>query len=127
MAAKGQRAHARRATQPARGAAVRALLLMRRMAHPRIRDFVSYLTTLPAAMMIFICLFLPHQVDCSKPVEKTPLDTVHRVAIAPTVHLGLFPVASPALPLIRAAPPHLAPPLARIPLPLASARVAGAF
>ena len=86
---------------------VRALLMKRRMAHPSIRDFVSYLTTLPAAMMIFVCLFLPHQRDCSRHVSETPFDSGLWIVIVPIVLLGLLPVAWRAVPQIRSALPEL--------------------
>ena len=77
------------------------------MAHPRIRDFVTYLTTLPAAMMIFVCLFLPHQRDCARHVEETPFDSGRWFVIVPIVVLGLLPVAWRAVPKLRASLPEL--------------------
>lgn len=77
------------------------------MAHPRIRDFVTYLTTLPAAMMIFVCLFLPHQRDCSRHVDQTPFDTSLWVMIAPLVVLGVLPVLWRVAPRIQPAVPEL--------------------
>jgi hypothetical protein len=63
------------------------------MAHPRIRDFLSFLTTLPAGMLIFVCLFLPHQRDCSRHVSETPFDNGLFAAILPLVLIGMLPVA----------------------------------
>ena len=50
------------------------------------------MTTLPASMLIFVCLFLPHQRDCSRHVSHTPFDTGLFVAIVPLVLIGLLPI-----------------------------------
>ncbi len=77
------------------------------MAHPRIRDFLSFLTSLPAAMTIFICLFLPHQRTCHQHIEQTPFESGRWIAIAPLVLLGLLPIAWRAVPAIRRGAPEL--------------------
>jgi hypothetical protein len=50
------------------------------------------MTTLPAAMLIFVCLFLPHQRNCSSHASETPFDTGLFVAIVPLVLIGLLPI-----------------------------------
>ena len=66
------------------------------------------MTTLPAAMMIFVCLFLPHQQSCSQHLDETPFESGRWVAIAPLVLIGLLPIAWRALPQIRKDAPQLA-------------------
>src|SRR5512139_3044118 len=88
------------------GWSVCALLIGRRMAQPRIRDFVTFLTTLPASTMIAVCLFLPHTQTCRGTVE-TPFESGTWIVIAPIVIVGLLPVAWRALPRIRRETPEL--------------------
>jgi hypothetical protein len=76
------------------------------MAQPRIRDFVSFMTTLPASMMILVCLFLPHAQNCQGRVE-TPWESGLWVAIVPIVVVGLLPVAWRAFSSIRHSTPEL--------------------
>ncbi|MBA3498731.1 MAG: hypothetical protein M4D80_31035 [Myxococcota bacterium] len=66
------------------------------------------MTTLPAAMLIFVCLFLPHQRNCSSHVEETPFDTGLFVAIVPLVLIGLLPVAWRLSASVRCDIPELA-------------------
>jgi hypothetical protein len=63
------------------------------MAHPRIRDFLSFVTTLPAAMAMLVCLVLPHPSSA--------------LLCVPFALLGCLPVAWHAMPRIRTAVPEL--------------------
>jgi hypothetical protein len=78
-----------------------------RMAHPRIRDFLSFMTTLPASMMVFVCLFLPHQKSCNYNIEQTPFESGRWIAIVPLVLLGLLPIAWRTMPSLRKGMPEL--------------------
>ncbi len=70
---------------------VHALLTTRRMAKPRIRDFLTFLTTLPASFVILVCLFLPHTSDCHHHA-RTPFETGTWLAILPIALFGLCPL-----------------------------------
>lgn len=61
------------------------------MAHPRIRDVVSIVTTLPASIIIAVCLFLPQTQSCNGRVE-TAAQSGTWVAILPIIVLGLLPL-----------------------------------
>ena len=76
------------------------------MAYPRIRDFVTFLSTLPAAMTILICLVLPHQANCHGRIE-TPFESGNWIVIAPIALLGLLPIAWRVVPEVRRALPEL--------------------
>jgi len=76
------------------------------MAHPRIRDFVTFLTTLPASMMIIVCLVLPHQQTCNGKIE-TPFESGRWIAIVPIAIVGLLPLAWRVVPRLRRTLPEL--------------------
>ena len=76
------------------------------MAQPRIRDFVAFLTTLPASTMIAVCLFLPHAKTCNGRIE-TPVESGRWLVIAPIILVGVLPVAWHAFPGIRRAIPEI--------------------
>lgn len=76
------------------------------MGQPHIRDFISFVTTLPASFVIFACLILPHTRSC-KGVEQTPFDTGAWILIAPVAILSLLPVAWRCIPCIRRGTPEL--------------------
>jgi hypothetical protein len=77
------------------------------MAHPRIRDFITFLTTLPASMMIGVCLFLPHTESCQHRVE-TPVESGTWLAIIPLVIIGALPLVWRVVPRVRRGLPELA-------------------
>ena len=76
------------------------------MAHPRIRDFVTFLTTLPASMMIIVCLVLPHQQTCNGKIE-TPFESGRWLAIVPIAIAGALPLAWRVVPRLRRTLPEL--------------------
>jgi hypothetical protein len=76
------------------------------MGQPRIRDFFTFLTTLPASMMMAICLFLPQTKSCNHRVE-TAFESGTWVAILPIVIIGVLPVAWRVFPQIRKSTPEL--------------------
>lgn len=76
------------------------------MAYPRIRDFVTFMSTLPAAMTILVCLVLPHQQSCQGRIE-TPFESGRWIAIVPIALLGLLPIAWRVVPALRRALPEL--------------------
>jgi hypothetical protein len=61
------------------------------MAQPRIRDFFSFLTSLPASMTILACLFLPHTRSCSTHRTETAFESGTWIAILPIIILGVLP------------------------------------
>jgi hypothetical protein len=75
-----------------RTGAVRRLLIERRMAQPRIRDFLTYLTSLPASMTIAVCLFLPHSESCSSHRTETAFESGTWAAILPIILIALLPI-----------------------------------
>lgn len=76
------------------------------MAQPRIRDFVTFLTTLPASTMIAVCLFLPHAKSCHGRLD-TPWSSGTWLVIVPLVLVGALPVAWRAFPRIRRGAPEV--------------------
>jgi hypothetical protein len=62
------------------------------MAQPRIRDFLSFLTSLPASMTIAVCLFLPHTQSCDTHRAETPFESGTWIAILPIILVGLLPI-----------------------------------
>ena len=77
------------------------------MAAPRIRDLIAHVTTLPAAAVIAVCLFLPQTRTCSGRVE-TPFESGTWLAIAPLVLLGLAPLVWRLVPRARGGMPEVA-------------------
>jgi hypothetical protein len=76
------------------------------MGQPRIRDFFVFLTTLPASMLMAVCLFLPHTKGCNHRIE-TSFESGTWVTIVPLVIFGALPVAWRAFPQIRKSTPEL--------------------
>lgn len=62
------------------------------MAQPRIRDFFTYLTSLPASVAIAVCLFLPHASNCSTHRSETPFESGTWAAIVPLLLVTLLPL-----------------------------------
>lgn len=62
------------------------------MARPSLRKLVTWCCTVPASIVLVVCLFLPQVKDCHGHV-KTPFDTSTAPAMIALAIVGLLPIA----------------------------------
>jgi hypothetical protein len=61
------------------------------MARPQLRDLITWSCTVPASVVLVVCLFLPQVRDCSGDI-KTPVDTNTAPLMLMVAAVGVVPI-----------------------------------